>query len=64
VNGNKSPQLVKAEICRKHFILRDLDRQLQFNKRSQLLSNAHNKTLVVAAMRVSNPDRSPVRSNR
>jgi hypothetical protein len=33
----------------------------QFQKRSQLFVGVHNKALSVAAMRVSNPDRSPLR---
>ena len=37
---------------------------LQFYKRSQLFLRVHNETLSVAAMRVGNPDRSPVRINR
>ena len=36
----------------------------RFNKRSQLFIRAHNETLSVVAMRVSNPDRSPVGINR
>jgi hypothetical protein len=35
-------------------------RRLQFQKRRQLFIRAHNETLPVAAMRVSNPDHSPV----
>ena len=41
-----------------------VSRQLQFYKRSQLFLRVHNETLSVAAMRVGNPDRSPVRINR
>jgi hypothetical protein len=36
----------------------------QFQKRSQLFIRAHNETLSVAAMRVSNPERSSVGINR
>jgi hypothetical protein len=34
--------------------------RFKFHKRSQLFIRAHNETLPVVAMRVSNPDRSPV----
>jgi hypothetical protein len=34
--------------------------RFEFQKRSQLFIGAHNKALSVAAMRVSNPDRSPI----
>jgi hypothetical protein len=37
-----------------------LNRRFEFDKRSQLFTRAHNETLSIAAMRVSNPDRSPV----
>jgi hypothetical protein len=40
------------------------NRRLQFQKRSWLLIRTHNETLPVAAMRVNNPDRSPVGINR
>jgi hypothetical protein len=33
---------------------------LKFKKRSQLFIRTHNKTLPVAAMRINNPDRSPL----
>jgi len=36
----------------------------EFPKRSQLFIGAHNETVSVAPMRVSNPDRSPVGINR
>jgi hypothetical protein len=36
-----------------------LNRRFEFDKRSQLFTRTHNITLSVAAMRVSNPDRSP-----
>jgi len=39
-------------------------RPFKFNKRSQLFIRTHDETLSVAAMRVSNPDRSPVGINR
>jgi hypothetical protein len=35
------------------------NRSLQFHKRSQLFTGTHNETLSVA-MRVHNPDRSPI----
>jgi len=40
------------------------NRRFQFQKRSQLFIRTHNVTLSVAAMGVSNPDRSPVSINR
>jgi hypothetical protein len=36
----------------------------EFKKRSQLFVGVHNEALTVAAMRISNPDRSPVGINR
>jgi hypothetical protein len=33
------------------------------NKRRQLFIRTHNETLSIVAMRVSNPDRSPLRIN-
>jgi hypothetical protein len=42
----------------------DANRPLQFHERCQLLIRTHNETLSVVAMRVSNPDRSPVGINR
>jgi hypothetical protein len=44
--------------------MRGSDRRFKFNKRRQLFIRTHNETLSVAAMRVSNPDRSPVGINR
>jgi hypothetical protein len=41
-----------------------VNRRFQLNKRSQLLIAAHNETLSVVAVRVSNPDCLPVRINR
>jgi hypothetical protein len=38
------------------------NRRFKFQKRSQLFVCTHNETLSVAAMRVCNPDRSPVRN--
>jgi hypothetical protein len=35
------------------------NRRFEFQKRSQLFIRVHNETLSVAAMCVSNPDRSP-----
>jgi hypothetical protein len=35
-------------------------RRFKFQKSRQLLIRLHNETLPVAAMRVSNPDRSPL----
>jgi hypothetical protein len=40
------------------------DRRFEFLKRSQLFIRTHNETLSVTAMRVNNPDRSPVGINR
>jgi hypothetical protein len=40
------------------------NRRYQFQKRSQLFIRAHNEPLSVAAMRISNPDPSPVGFNR
>jgi hypothetical protein len=37
------------------------NRRFEFQKRSQLFIGAHNETLSVVAMRVSNPDRSRAR---
>jgi hypothetical protein len=36
------------------------NRRFEFQKRSQLFIRAHNELLSVAAMRICNPDRSPV----
>jgi hypothetical protein len=36
------------------------NRRFKFHKRGQLFLRMHNETLSVAAMRVNNPDRSPV----
>ena len=44
--------------------LNSTNRRLQFQKRSQYLIRTHNETLSVIAMRVHNPDRSPVGVNR
>jgi len=38
--------------------------QFEFHKRRQLFIRVHNETLSVVAMRVCNPDRSPVGINR
>jgi hypothetical protein len=40
------------------------NRRFEFEKRSQLFIGVHNETLSIVAMRVSNPDRSPVGINR
>ena len=40
-----------------------VNRPFQFQKRRQLFIRAHNETLSIAAMRVSNPDRSPLGIN-
>jgi hypothetical protein len=37
---------------------------LEFHKRGQLFIRTHNETLSVIAMRVCNPDRSPIGINR
>jgi hypothetical protein len=38
----------------------DTNRPFQFHKRRQLFIRTHNETLSVTAMRVCNPDRSPL----
>jgi len=38
----------------------DANRRFKFDKRRQLLIGAHNETFSVVAVRVGNPDRSPV----
>ena len=38
--------------------------RFEFKKRGQSFMRSHNETLSVVAMRVSNPDRSPVGINR
>jgi hypothetical protein len=45
-------------------VLAELVGGQQFQKRSQLFICSHNETLSVVAMRVSNPDCSPVGMNR
>jgi hypothetical protein len=40
------------------------DRRFEFQKRRQFFIRTHNATLFVAAMRVNDPDRSPVGINR
>jgi hypothetical protein len=45
------------------FLLVRLNNGFEFHKRSQLFIRAHKETPSVAAMRVSNPDRSPVEIN-
>ena len=40
------------------------NRHFQFQKSRQLFIRMHSETLSVAAVRVCNPDRSPVRINR
>jgi hypothetical protein len=40
------------------------NRRFQFHKRTQFLICAHNETLSVVAVRVCNPDRSPLGINR
>jgi len=41
-----------------------LNRRFQFHKSGQLFIGGHNGTLFVAAMRIDNPDRSPIGINR
>jgi hypothetical protein len=41
-----------------------LESRFKFHKRSQLLIRTHNETLSVTAVRVHNPNRSPVGINR
>jgi len=43
---------------------RSASRRFEFQKRGQLFIRMHNQALSVAAMCVSNPDRSPVGINR
>jgi hypothetical protein len=40
------------------------NRGFEFDKRRQFFIGPHNETLSVVAMRISNPDRSPVGINR
>jgi hypothetical protein len=40
------------------------NRRFEFNKSSQLFIRTHNEAFSVAAMRVNNPERSPVGINR
>jgi len=40
------------------------NRQIEFDKRSQLFIGLHNETLSIVAMCVGDPDRSPVGINR
>jgi hypothetical protein len=48
---------------RSRFLMR-LNRRFQFEKSRQLFIRSHNETLSVVAVRVCNPDRSPLRINR
>jgi hypothetical protein len=41
-----------------------LNRRFQFEKSRQLFIRSHNETLSVVAVRVCNPDRSPLEINR
>jgi hypothetical protein len=41
-------------------LLKPINRRFKFEKRRQLFIGMHNETLSVSAMRVSNPDGSPV----
>jgi hypothetical protein len=41
-----------------------VDSRFKFNKRGQFFIRVHNETLSVVAVRVRNPDRSPVGINR
>jgi hypothetical protein len=45
-------------------VLETHDSLIPVFKRSQLFIRTHNETLSIIAMRVSNPDRSPVGINR
>jgi hypothetical protein len=40
------------------------NRRFKFDERSQLLTRVHDEVLTVVAVRISNPDRSPVGINR
>jgi hypothetical protein len=61
-----------ATVCRALFyalrnplgVLHESNRRFEFYKRRQLFIRSHNETLSVIAMRVCNPDRSPVGINR
>jgi hypothetical protein len=50
---------VEAEKARRQ-CLYAVDRRFKLDKRSQFFISAHNETLSVTAMRVSNPDCSPL----
>jgi hypothetical protein len=50
----------KKLACLSSKLAASADRRLEFQKRSQLFIRSHNETLSVAAMRVNNPDCSPV----
>jgi len=39
------------------------NRRFKFKKHSQLFIRSHSETLSVAAMRINNPDRSPLQIN-
>jgi hypothetical protein len=60
--GRSAPSFEKAWLLVKT-IRRQDESPIKFQKRSQFLIRTHNETLSVVAMRVGNPDRSPVRIN-
>jgi hypothetical protein len=57
-------ELAKNLACSSKQFAASANRRFQFQKRSQLFIRSHNETLPVAAMRVSNPGRSPAGINR
>ena len=59
-SGTRPQALITPGNCK--FPVSTIDpRKFEFQKRSQFFIRAHNEALTVVAMRVSNPDRSPVR---
>jgi hypothetical protein len=54
-------KFAKNLACSSSTIAAGANRRFKFDKRIQLFIRTHNVTLSVAAMRVSNPDRSSVR---
>jgi len=50
--------------CLSRQLAASANHRFEFQKRRQLFIRTHNVTLSIAAMRVGNPDRSPVGINR
>ena len=48
----------------KKFLLKSFHCRFQLNERRQFVIHMHNETLSVVALRISNPDRSPIGINR